>query len=106
MGKTLREWCMDNGFDCGNMSRIERGILPPPQSPKIIARYAKALGFKKGTGEWSLFFDLAAIEAGRLPAILTNQEIVSRLPVICGVLRKLRDDPRRLDSFIEAIRRM
>ncbi len=32
IGKTLRQFCLENGLDPGNISKIERGILRPPQS--------------------------------------------------------------------------
>ena len=32
LGLTLSEFCRRNGFDKGNVSRIERGTVPPPQS--------------------------------------------------------------------------
>ena len=33
LGITLREFCRRNGFDPGNVSRLERGLVPPPQAP-------------------------------------------------------------------------
>ena len=32
LGLTLREFCRRNGFDPGNVSRLERGLVPPPQT--------------------------------------------------------------------------
>ncbi len=31
-GLTLREFCLKNGFDPGNYSKLERGLFPPPES--------------------------------------------------------------------------
>ncbi len=31
LGLNLREFCRRNGFDPGNISRLERGLTPPPQ---------------------------------------------------------------------------
>ena len=67
MRKTLRQFCLENGLDPGNISKIERGILPPPQSREKLSRYAKCLGIVEGSDEWLEFFDIARTDAGRIP---------------------------------------
>jgi transcriptional regulator with XRE-family HTH domain len=59
IGKTLRQFCLENGLDPGNISKIERGILRPPQSREKLAHYAKCLGITEGSDEWLEFFDVA-----------------------------------------------
>ena len=56
LGKTLRQFCLENNLDPGNISKLERGILPPPASSAKLAHYAKCLGIIKGTDEWLEFF--------------------------------------------------
>ena len=34
LGMTLRKFCEENDFDPGNISKLERGLLPAPQSEK------------------------------------------------------------------------
>src|SRR5947209_8105222 len=68
LGLTLREFCRRNGFDSGNISRLERGLVPPPQTRRLLEGYAKALNLKKGTEGWENFFERAATENGRIPA--------------------------------------
>jgi len=51
-GLTLREFCLKNGFDPGNYSRLERGLFPPPESHELLERYAFALGLKPGSDQW------------------------------------------------------
>ncbi len=51
-GLTLREFCRINGFDPGNVSKIERGLFQPPQSKEMLLKYAVALEIKEGTEEW------------------------------------------------------
>src|SRR6516225_2285153 len=67
LGLTLREFCRRNGFDPGNVSRLERGLAAPPQVPEVIESYAKALKIEQGTEEWSHFIELAGAETGRIP---------------------------------------
>lgn len=96
----LREFCLENGFDAGNMSKMERGKLPPPQSREKLEEYAEALGLEKGSGDWYEFFDRAASEKGRIPAdICDDKELLAKMPVLFRSVRDRhlsRDDVERL----------
>ena len=105
-GLTLREFCRKNGFDAGNISKIERGLLPPPQSREKISEYAEALGNKEGTDDWIEFFDLAATGAGRIPSdIASNDELMDALPILFRSIRKKDIDDEGLESLINSIKR-
>ena len=103
---SLRGFCLDNGFDPGNISRLERGVLLPPESGKKLETYAKALGLEKGSDAWYTFFDLAAAERGRIPEdVLSDADLVDRLPVLFRTLRGQRVDEEALNDLVERIRR-
>jgi transcriptional regulator with XRE-family HTH domain len=59
LGLSLREFCRRTGFDQANVSRLERGLLPPPKSQKVLTAYAKGLRLKPKTPEWERFMTLA-----------------------------------------------
>jgi len=59
LGLSLREFCRRTGFDQGNVSRLERGLLPPPRSEKVLTEYAKGLKLKPQSAEWERFMTLA-----------------------------------------------
>lgn len=104
--KTLRQLCLENGFDPSNISRLERGLLPPPRSKTKLERYARALQIKPGADDWLDFFDLAAVEGGRIPdSILNDAEMVGKLPVLLRTIQNKRLDGEKLDELIERIRR-
>ena len=104
--KTLRQLCLENGFEPSNVSRIERGLLPPPRSTEKLTRYAEALGIRRGTDEWLEFFDLAAVEAGRLPRdVLSDAEVAAKLPVFFRTIRNRRIEGESLDALVERIRK-
>ena len=67
LGLSLREFCREHGFDPANVSRIERGISPPPKSAEIIESFAIALEFKNNSADWRKLHQLAAAETGQLP---------------------------------------
>ncbi len=105
-GVTLREFCQANGFDPGNYSRLERGLFPPPQKEVLLEKYATALGLTRGADEWLEFFDLAAATRGEIPKdLLSDDELVGKLPVVFRTLRGSALSPEKLDDLIEKVRR-
>lgn len=102
----LREFCLKHGFDPGNISKLERGLLPPPQSEEKLGEYAKALGLKEGSDEWYEFFDLAAASNGKIPSdVLSDKELAAKLPVFFRTLRRQKVSDKKLDDLAERIRR-
>ena len=102
---TLRQFCQEHGFDPGNMSKLERGLLPPPHSDEKLTQYAKALVLKKGADDWYTFFDLAAAERGKVPAdMLEDSLLVAKLPVLFRTLRGQKVSEKKLNELIEKIR--
>lgn len=105
LGRTLREFCLKHKFDPGNLSRMERGLLAPPQGREILGKYARALELKSGGDDWYAFFDLAAAAKGRVPEeLLENEEIVAKLPLIFRTLRGKRLTEQQLSELVKEIR--
>ncbi len=104
--KTLRQFCIDNGFDPGNISRLERGAMPPPQDEGILERYAKALGIRKGTDDWYALFDLAAADRGIIPQdLMSDQEVVRMLPAFFRTLRGQKPTEDEMRKLAEKIKK-
>jgi transcriptional regulator with XRE-family HTH domain len=103
-GQTLRAFCAAHGFDVGNFSKMERGILAPPHGDDRLSVYAEALGLERQSSEWFEFFDLAAAARGEIPSdLLSDAQIVERLPVMFQAIRGM--DPAKLDQFVDLVRR-
>lgn len=83
--KTLREFCREHGLDPGNISKLERGRVKPPQSKGRLLEYSKYL--QLNDDERQTFQDLAAIGANRIPEDLTEAEIAGRLPLFFRTIR-------------------
>ncbi len=97
---------MENKLDPGNISKLERGLMPPPQGSDKLEEYAKYLHIKKGTDDWYKFFDLAAVEAGRIPEELLNDaKVVASLPILFRTLRGKKISEKKLDELVEMIRK-
>ena len=102
---TLREFCKKAGADPANISRMERGAMPPPKSRDILDRYATVLGLKEGSDDWYLFFDLAAVAQGAVPQDLLNDAQVARsLPLFFRTLRGQKPTPDEMQRIAEKLR--
>ena len=100
---TLRQFCQRYSLDPGNISKLERGKLPPPKE-EILKKYAKYLKLKEGTDDWYEFFDLACVEAGKLPKELTEKQIVKRMPFLFRTIRGKKISKQTLDKLINIIK--
>jgi len=104
--KTLRQFCAENKLDPGNISRLERGLMLPPQGSDKLVEYARYLHIKKGSDDWYRFFDLARIEAGRIPdEFLKDEVIVASLPILFRTLRGQKISEKKLEKLVELIKK-
>ena len=104
LGLSLREFCEIHSFDPGNLSRLERGKMAPPQSRENLERYARALDLSEGSDDWYLFFDLAAAGRGELPADLMETPIAGQLPALFRGLRNGGFTTEKMEEFLETLR--
>ena len=103
--KTLREFSRENGFDAGNISKLERGLLPPPQSKEKRMQYANALGIKEGSDDWLEFCDLATISAGKIPAdIISDKKLLASVPLFFRSIRKDGIEKEKIQKLLETIK--
>jgi transcriptional regulator with XRE-family HTH domain len=106
-GVTLREFCLTYDLDPGNISKLERGVLTPPQDMQKLKDYARNLGIKEGSPDWHTFVDLASAGAGTIPQdILDDQELVKRLPVLFRSLRRKKLTKESLKELIEKLKKV
>ena len=76
LGLSLREFSRRNGFDPGNISKLERNILAPPRSETLLESHAKALKLEPESTEWKTLFGLALKEsASKLPQLPRSRRI-------------------------------
>ena len=102
---TLRKFCKRGAADPGNISRMERGVIPPPQSEEILKRYARALELEPGSDEWYFFFDLAAADSGIIPKdLLSDEEVVKILPLFFRTLRGQKPTEEEMRSLAEKLK--
>lgn len=103
---TLREFCSIHDLDHSNLSKIERGRLPPPAAPKKLAVLAAAVGLEPNTAAWQEFLDRAYAARGELPPDLAaEEEIIETLPLIFRTLRGESISDEDIKILMELIRK-
>jgi transcriptional regulator with XRE-family HTH domain len=105
----LREFCLEHGHDPSNWSKIEREIALPPRDEETLRKWAKQLGIKPDTDVWYKFHDYAAVDAGRIPDhVLENEELMARLPAFFRTIsgqKPSREDLEKLLGIIKVTNR-
>jgi len=101
----LREFCRRLSFDASNWSKIERGVLAPPQDKDKLDKIAKVLNVEKGEDLYNELMDKASIDAGIIPKdILSDQETLNSLPMFFRTVRSEKPTPEELEKLIKKIR--
>lgn len=101
-GLTLREFCRLSGFDASNWSKVERGLLTPPHSKKILNEIAVVLKIKEGSQEYKEMMDLAALSS--IPEDLIESEILEQLPVFFRTVRGEKPTEEELKTLLNKIK--
>jgi transcriptional regulator with XRE-family HTH domain len=101
-GLTLREFCRSIGFDASNWSKIERGLLTPPQSKNVLDEIASTLAIREGSQEYKEMLDLAALSA--IPEGLIESEILDQLPVFFRTVRGEKPSEEELSELVKKIK--
>jgi transcriptional regulator with XRE-family HTH domain len=101
----LREFCLKTGYDPSNWSKIEREVSPPPKDETTLREWAKQLGLKPNTDDWNKFHDYAAVDAGRIPDhVMENEELLAKLPAFFRTLSGNKPSDEELENLIKLLR--
>jgi transcriptional regulator with XRE-family HTH domain len=101
----LREFCRRLSVDASNWSKIERGVLPPPQDDEKLDQIAEILNIEKDSELYTELKDKAAVGAGIIPKdLLSDQETLNSLPMFFRTVRSEKPTPEELQKLIERIR--
>jgi transcriptional regulator with XRE-family HTH domain len=105
-GISLREFCKMIEVDASNWSKIERGLLGPPQDEEKLEKIAEVLKIKVGSAPWEEMKDLASIDAGIIPDdIRSDERVLKSLPMFFRTLRGDKPSAEELDKLIEMVRK-
>lgn len=103
-GLTLRSFCRDAAIDPSNWSKIERGIIPPPDETGFLSRVSVILGLNPE--ERAALGDLAAIARGQIPADLRDEEILNKMPAFFRAIRGQEYSPEDFEKLLSSVKRL
>ena len=102
---SLREFCLRLEADPSNYSKLERGLLYPPDSEERLVVYEQALGLEADSSQARELRRLAALGRGMIPpAILSDRELAGKLPLFFRTLEGEPLSEEKLDEVVEMIR--
>ncbi len=97
---TLREFCRAINEDASNWSKIERGLLPPPQGEDNLKQIAKVLDI-----DLEEIINMASVSAGKIPeAIINDQNIMNELPLFFRTIGNVKPTAEEIKKLIQAIK--
>jgi len=103
---SLREFCRLLPIDASNWSKVERGLLPPPQDERKLKRIADILGINTVSEEFMELKDKAAIASGIIPKdILSDKEVLDALPIFFRTVRSEKPTSEDLNLLIEKMKK-
>jgi transcriptional regulator with XRE-family HTH domain len=99
---SLRDVCKETGYDPSNWSKIERGLIPPPDE-KTMVKWSRVLGLNKKTQRE--FIDEAKVAQGVIPEdILYDKDAIKCLPAFFRTLRNEKPTKEEIDNLIKLIK--
>lgn len=105
-GIGLREFCRAIGVDASNWSKVERGLLAPPQDDGKLKEIAGVLSIEIDSAEYFEMKDLASVSAGLIPQdIMSDESVLKSLPVFFRTLRSDKPTSEEIDELISMIRK-
>ncbi len=103
---SLREFCKQVEMDASNWSKVERGLLAPPQDEEKLKKIGRALSIKIGSDTWKEMKDLANIDAGIIPEdIRSDEQVLKALPMFFRTMRSDKPTAEELDKLIDMIKK-
>lgn len=102
LGISLRKFAAAGKYDPAYISRLERGIAPPPGSKRVLRDLAANLEIEPSSELEREFLDLAAIQSRRIPEDLA-ESLVAKLPLLFRTLRNRKVDDKLLNDLIRKV---
>lgn len=103
-GQTLRSFCRDAAIDPSNWSKIERGVLPPPDDADFLKRIAAVLALS-GDQRTELS-DMAAIARGQIPVDLKDDDLLSKMPAFFRAIRGQEYTPEDFERLLKGVKKL
>lgn len=104
-GLSLRDLAVAAEYDVSNLSKIERGLLPPPAASILVRKWLKIMGINSAVPEYQLLIDLAAAGRTVVPDDLREKDVAEYLPAFYRTIRNQRADSATFDELVKLLKR-
>ena len=102
---SLRKFCQLIEMDASNWSKVERGLLAPPQEEDKLSVIADVLGIERASDEWQELVDLSKISIQKLPDdIAGDKRIMNSLPLFFRTVRSEKPTEEALKRLIKLLK--
>lgn len=104
-GLSLHKLSLLANYDVSNLSKIERGRLPPPPSTLFLKKLLSALGIQPEDSRYKPFIDLGLVSRVISPDDIPEKELKTYLPAFYRAVRNKKDDGESFDKLIELLKK-
>lgn len=99
---TLRGFTKLLGIDPSNWSKVERGVIHPPQDALLFDQIASVL--ELDVQEIQELKDLADVARGQIPADLQDSELIAKMPAFFRAIKGQEYTLEDLEKLKQGIR--
>lgn len=100
---TLRQFADIVEYDPSNLSKIERGVHPPPNSSVVLLKWAAKLGLEPNSKASQKFVD-SGLATWIQKRRLLDDEIALLLPAFCRTIDNKKLDPDTYRRLVNLLR--
>lgn len=104
MNLTIREFARLTSYDASNISKIERGIIPPPPT-MTLKKWAERLSLQHDTSEHQEFLDTAVLSRNQIPEDAPAEFRNQLLPALLRTSRSKKLTKKEFDSLVRLLNR-
>lgn len=101
---TLRDFCKRIEMDPSNWSKIERGIIQPPQDSQLLQQIQATLNLDGQ--QLQNLKDLADVARGEIPADLRDEELMAKMPAFFRAMKGQEYTEEDLEKLKESVRNL
>jgi transcriptional regulator with XRE-family HTH domain len=103
-GLTLREFSKLTGYDSSNVSKVERGLLPPPPASIVLKKWASVLGLEPDSREANSFIS-AGLATRFNKQVKSDKELEALMPAFFRTVGNKKLDPDTYEKLKALLRR-
>lgn len=102
-GLSLGKFSKAVQYDVSNLSKIERGLIPPPPSNIQLRLWLRELGIDKNNDNYLKFLTLASLTRAEFPDGVAKKDILQFLPAFYRAMGNKYEDKEKYRKLIKLL---